>query len=283
MSLQTSLSRFPAQSVDTACGAVQYRLSGLAADVTHVLLHGIGSGSASWVEQLRVAEGRSDLRVLAWEAPGYGQSTPVASASPLATDYAERLWAWLDALAVRAPVVLVGHSLGCLMAASATLLQPWRVRRLVLLSPARGYGDAPAAEREDKLQARLATLQRLGPQGMAAARAAAMLSPTATPEQVQAVRQTMAHIRVPGYTQAAHLLANGVLGRDLASLSVPMSVASGEADTITPPASCQQVAQQVGVVWQNLGAVGHACPLQAPDAVNALLGLVHPQAPEPTA
>ena len=269
--------------MDAASGALQYRQSGLAAQVTHVLLHGIGSSSASWVAQLCAAEGSADLHLLAWEAPGYGESTPVAPASPVAADYAVRLWSLLDALDVHTPVVLVGHSLGCLIAASAAVLQPTRVQRLLLLSPARGYGDAPTAEREEKLQSRLAMLQRMGPEGMAAARASAMLSPTATPEQIEAVRQTMSQVRVPGYIQASHLLANGVLGRDLAQLHCPVDVASGEADTITPPADCQRVALQVGVAWQNLGSVGHACPLQAPDAVNALLGLVRPQAPEPTA
>lgn len=269
--------------MDTPSGEVQYRQSGRATEVTHVLLHGIGSGSASWAEQLGAADGRNGVRVLAWDAPGYGESTPVGPASPVATDYAESLWAWLDALGAQAPVVLVGHSLGCLMAASAAVLQPSRVRRLVLLSPARGYGDAPLAEREDKLQARLSVLQRLGPEGMAAARAAAMLSSSATPEQIEAVRLTMSQVRVPGYTQATHLLANGVLANDLSQLHCPVAVASGEADTITPPAACQQVARQAGVTWQNLGAVGHACPLQAPAAVNALLGLVDLQAPEFTA
>jgi pimeloyl-ACP methyl ester carboxylesterase len=274
MSYQEQLSRFPVQGVATASGAVQYRQAGLAAQVTHVLLHGIGSGSASWVEQLCAADGRHDLRVLAWDAPGYGDSTPVDLASPVATDYAQRLWAWLDALAVHVPLVLVGHSLGCLMAASAAVLAPRRVQRLVLLSPARGYGDASPSERADKLNSRLANLQRLGPEGMAVARAAAMLSPTATLEQIEAVRQTMAQVHVAGYTQATHLLANGVLARDLAQVHCPVAVASGDADAITPPAACQQVAQQAGVAWQSLGAVGHACPLEAPEAVNTLLGLV---------
>jgi pimeloyl-ACP methyl ester carboxylesterase len=283
MSDPAQLSRFPVQCVQAASGAVQYRQSGQAAAVTHVLLHGIGSGSASWVAQLQAADGRSDCRLLAWEAPGYGDSAPVAPASPVAVDYAQRLWTWLDALDVRKPVVLVGHSLGCLMAASAAVLQPARLQRLVLLSPARGYGDAPAAERSEKLQSRLTTLQRLGPEGMAQTRAGAMLSPSATPQQIEAVRQTMSQVRAAGYTQAAHLLANGVLSHDLVQLQMPISVASGEADTITPPAACQQVAQQVGVAWQNLGAVGHACPLQAGDGVNALLGLGRTQAVESSA
>lgn len=274
------LSRFSAQQLNTALGVVQYRQAGLARQVTHVLLHGIGSASASWLEQLNAADGRSDCRVLAWDAPGYGDSAPVEQNSPVAADYAERLWAWLDALHVCEPLVLVGHSLGCLMAASAAVSQPLRVKRLVLLSPARGYGDASPAERAEKLGTRLANLQRLGPSGMAAARAAAMLSPSATPGQIEAVRQTMAQVHVAGYTQATHLLANGVLGNDLGQVHGPIAVASGELDTITPPAACQQVAQQVGVVWQSLGPVGHACPLEAASAVNALLGLLGSENPE---
>ncbi|RAF14428.1 alpha/beta fold hydrolase, partial [Burkholderia multivorans] len=63
-----------------------------------VLLHGIGSGAASWVRQLD-ALGAS-RRVLAWDAPGYGASTPVHGASPSAVDYAASLDAWLDALGI---------------------------------------------------------------------------------------------------------------------------------------------------------------------------------------
>jgi len=282
MSPQEALTHCPPQSVETALGAIQYRVAGDAPQVTHVLLHGIGSGAASWAYQLEAARGRSDLRVVAWDAPGYGRSAPVLPDSPVARDYGERVWAWLDALGSTQPVVLVGHSLGCLMAAAATVLHPERVRRLVLLSPARGYGDASAQERADKLNSRLATLNRLGPQGMADARAAAMLSPAVAPELVAAVRETMSQVIPAGYTQATHLLNNGTLCRDVAVLTCPITVASGEADTITPPASCSQVAQAAGQERVSLGEVGHACPLEAGLSVNALLGLTRQTETEAT-
>ena len=45
-----------------------------------VCLHGIGSGAASWLDTaLRLAP---QARVLAWDAPGYGASTPLAPALP---------------------------------------------------------------------------------------------------------------------------------------------------------------------------------------------------------
>jgi pimeloyl-ACP methyl ester carboxylesterase len=273
MTPQHALHQALTATAPTPVGSVQYRHAGRGADVTHVLLHGIGSASASWAYQLAAAATAPALKVLAWDAPGYGHSAPLAASAPTAGDYAQRLWAWLDALQVHAPIELVGHSLGALMAASAARMQPERVRRVVLLSPARGYGDAPAAERTRVLQGRLDTLQRLGPQGMAEARAAAMLSPEARTDWVAAVRETMAQIDPAGYTQAVHMLAGGQLLDDVRSLHVPVVVASGEADTITPPEACDSVAQAAGVSRISLGPVGHACALQAADAVNALLGL----------
>jgi pimeloyl-ACP methyl ester carboxylesterase len=159
------------------------------------------------------------------------------------------------------------------MAAAATLQQPGRVKRLVLLSPARGYGEASEAERESKLSTRLATLHKLGPAGMAAARAAAMLSPEATPEMVDLVRETMAQIDVEGYSQASRMLSTGTLDTDLGQVSVDLAVASGSADTITPPAGCADVAHRKHLPWVDLGPVGHVCALEAAQRVNELLDL----------
>jgi pimeloyl-ACP methyl ester carboxylesterase len=259
--------------VDTAHGKVQFRSAGMAPQVTHVLLHGIGSASASWAFQLGSAVGRSDVRVLAWDAPGYGRSVHLPMDIPCAQDYAERLWSWLDALYVSQPVVLAGHSLGALMAASATRLRPQSVSRLVLLAPARGYGDAPLAERERVVQGRLGNLQQLGPHGMAMARGAAMLSPGASTELQEAVRETMAQIDPTGYAQAVQMLGQADLAHDLKTLRCPVTVASGEADTVTPPISCDLVAQALDSHRISLGPVGHACPLEAANAVNDLLEL----------
>ena len=276
--LAESLARFASRIAQAAGGTVEWREAGDAVEVTHVLLHGIGSGSGSWLRQLQAAEGRSDVRVVAWNAPGYGQSAHLPAALPTAADYAERAWAWLDALNVSKPFALIGHSLGAMMAASATASQPARIARLVLMSPARGYGNAPAEERDKKLGDRLNTLAALGPQGIAEKRGGAMLSADAPAELVAYVKNIMAGIDAAGYTQAARMLSTGDLAADIARLraarpDLRIDVASGSADTITPPAGCQAVAHEAGVAWQNLGNAGHAVALEAADAVNALLAL----------
>ncbi|MCY1163397.1 MAG: alpha/beta hydrolase [Pseudomonadota bacterium] len=268
------IQRFVPARVATPAGEVEFRRAGTApAGVTHVLLHGIGSGSGSWLMQLEAAARSEGVGVLAWEAPGYGASSPVGAAHPDAGDYASRLWAWLDALDVSQPVTLVGHSLGALMATRAALQRPRQVARLVLLSPAQGYARASEEDRAKKLNDRLANLQALGPAGMAQKRGAAMLSPRADAAHVAYVQSIMAQVHVGGYTQASHLLAGGDLLADLAKVTCPVAVASGQADTITLPAGCQAVAAAAGVPWTDLGDAGHACALDAFGKVNALLGL----------
>jgi pimeloyl-ACP methyl ester carboxylesterase len=59
--------------------------------------------------------------------------------------------------------------------------------------------------------------------------------------------------------------------RDVAGIKLPTVVASGEADTITTPAACDEVAAAARVQRQSLGPVGHACAIEAADAVIALL------------
>ena len=275
IALQSRLQNFVLQRAETPVGTVQYRQAGASlAQTTHVLLHGIGSGSGSWLMQLEAAVRHTHrVGVLAWEAPGYGASTPVRPLAPLATDYAARLWDWLDVLGVKQPITLVGHSLGALMAASAAVIQPLRVARLVLLAPAQGYGKAEASLRRQKLHDRLQALQTLGPQGMASKRGAAMLSPHASPQQLAFVQHIMAQVNPPGYTQATQLLSQGHIADDLKLCSAPIAVASGRADGITPMAGCQSLAADLGLPWHDLGDVGHACPLEGALQVNALLGL----------
>jgi pimeloyl-ACP methyl ester carboxylesterase len=273
--LHDRLSHFALQSVGTPLGRVQFRQAGSVNTVrTCVLLHGIGSGSASWLAQLEAAERDPQAtRVLAWEAPGYGASHAVPAAQPWATDYAHRVWAWLDALQVSSAVTLVGHSLGAIVAASAAVLQHKRVQQLVLLAPAQGYGAASEAVRQQKRDDRLHTLNTLGPAGMAQKRASAMLSPQASSQHMAFVQSIMSQVHVAGYTQATHLLAQSDLLTDLQQWSGPLVVASGQADTITPASGCQTVAQARQVPWHDLGNAGHACALEAADAVNALLQL----------
>jgi pimeloyl-ACP methyl ester carboxylesterase len=266
MTLTEQLAAFPQLVAETPLGRVSYRRAGSGAPL--VLLHGIGSGAGSWLRQLQGLSG--GYTVLAWNAPGYGDSAHLPQEAPAAADYAARVWAWLDALGIER-VHLVGHSLGALMAGAAARLAPARVARLTLLAPAGGYGKAEPEVRAAKLRDRLANLEALGPAGMAEKRGAAMLSPQAAADEVAFIKGVMAQVDPAGYAQAARMLCNGDLAADLAALSCPVVVASGSLDGITPPTACRAVAAAARTALLDFGPVGHACPLEAAAAVNHLL------------
>ncbi len=252
---------------------IDFLQAGNAAQVTHVLLHGIGSNASSWQYQLEAASARDDVRVLAWNAPGYLGSPHLDMDAPTARDYATAMWAWLDSLSVTTPIVLAGHSLGCLTATAAAAMQPTRVRELLLLSPARGYGAVSEAERLEKLQSRLAVMNQLGIAGMATARSAALLAPNSPQALLDKACSLMTQLNERGYTQAATMLANGDIALDLAKVTCPVRVAVGSLDTITPPAACAKVAAAANTKLVDLGTVGHLCALEAADAVNRFIEL----------
>ncbi|WP_422419918.1 alpha/beta fold hydrolase [Pseudomonas sp. GZD-222] len=258
--------RFPQRLVQLADGAQAIREAGHGPAI--VLLHGIGSGAASWLQVAVQLSQRA--RVIAWDAPGYGESSPLAAPVPKAVDYARRLRQLLDALHIDS-CVLVGHSLGALSAAALAYQQPQRIRRLVLISPARGYGDPARAEQAGEVRSkRLHALEQLGIAAMASQRSAHMLSPAASAEARAWVQWNMARLIPQGYRQAIELLCGDDLLR-YANLVVPCEVHCGGADSITTPADCQALAGTLGAPLQLIAEAGHASPIEQPEAVATLL------------
>ena len=261
------LSAYPLRETDAAGRHFSYREAGSGPAL--VLLHGIGSGSGSWGHQLAAFSGSH--RVVAWDAPGYGGSANLAPPSPVAADYASALQALLDTLGIER-CLLLGHSLGALMAASFAADRPDRVAGLVLADPARGYGDAAEIERKSKLYARLAQIDRLGPEGLARERGAALLGPDPTPDALALVRWNMARLRIDGHDQAARLLSNGILKQDVGRWQGPLLVLWGAEDTITPPAACRSVAEGHPTArTAEIAGAGHASYVDRPLAFNDLL------------
>jgi pimeloyl-ACP methyl ester carboxylesterase len=232
-----------------------------------VLLHGIGSGSASWAAQLESLPAQG-LRVVAWDAPGYGGSDPLPMAAPLAADYAAALDELLAALDIDL-LGLVGHSLGALTAAAFTSRNERRVAKLVLASPAAGYGSATEEVRKARTEGRLVDMERYGPAGVAERRAHALLSPAASPEAVAKVRAVMAQLRPDGYRQAVAMLAGSDIFAE--KIMVPILVLCGSADTVTPEGGCRRVAASIGARYETLSGLGHASYVENPPLFDAAL------------
>src|SRR5690554_4927814 len=91
-------------------GVLSYREWGHG-PATVVLLHGIRSAAASWDDCAPLLAG--EARIIAWNAPGYADSTALPQLQPLASHYADRLSSLLQALQIKR-CLLVGHSLGAM-------------------------------------------------------------------------------------------------------------------------------------------------------------------------
>lgn len=231
-----------------------------------VCLHGIGSNAGSFSRLL--TELPVDWRVIAWNAPGYLNSVPLTMDWPAASDYADALLAFLDQLDLDR-VSLLGHSLGCLTAASVALRAPERLEVMILACCALGHGVEQGSVLSPSSQKRITDLETLGPKGFAAARAGRLVfEPEHNVEVADFVLRNMAEVSMPGYGHAARLLAGGKLLDDLSACMVPTSVIFGAEDVITPPANSRKayatLPQTVRGQLISIAGAGHAAYQQCP-------------------
>jgi len=100
---------------------------------TLALLHGFGGAASNWTLIAPALARR--CRVVVPELPGHGGSSPLPAPAETLDPYADRLALLLDA-----PTVVVGHSLGAVVALRLAARHPGLVRGLVLAGPA-GIGS----------------------------------------------------------------------------------------------------------------------------------------------
>ena len=105
-------------------------------DVAVFLLHGVGGRASAWGQNMPALAGQG-FRCIAWDAPGYGDS---AFVEPYTTQsLAIALLALVDAVGAKRNV-LVGHSMGGMIAQEAVALMPTALHGLVLFSTSPAFG-----------------------------------------------------------------------------------------------------------------------------------------------
>jgi pimeloyl-ACP methyl ester carboxylesterase len=236
-----------------------------------LLLHGVGSRAQNFAPLIAALPASVD--VIAWNAPGYAASEPLPIAKPHPRDYAAAVLQLIDTLEY-GRVVLAGHSLGCLFAASFAAHYPARVAALALLSPALGYGVEPGAALPLAVQARIDEINSLGAEAFAAKRAGRLVyEPERKPRILLGVQQAMAALNPRGYAQAVHALGAGDLLADIARITAPTLVAVGTEDVVTPPDNARTAYAAVthGAGYHEIPDAGHALPQEYPAAVANLL------------
>ncbi|MBO9521522.1 MAG: alpha/beta fold hydrolase [Nocardioidaceae bacterium] len=232
-----------------------------------LLLHGIGSSSASFLPQLDALAG--ELRLVAWNAPGYAGS-PDPEAEPGLDGYVAEA-TWLLTSVLDGPTHVVGVSWGGVIALRLAATRPDLVRSLTVIGASLGSGvDAASAAR---MRARVADLERLGTAAFAEERAPRLLSPAASEDLVRTAVATMAgSLRLRGYRYAAEAMATTDLTKDLSRITAPTFVLAGAEDTVTGPERAREIAAGIDdAALVTVPGAGHLANQERPELVNRWL------------
>ncbi|MFC7448328.1 alpha/beta fold hydrolase [Rhodococcus daqingensis] len=252
----------------------------------HVLVEGsgppvvlVGGLAGNWFDWDAVAALLTRVcTVVRFDRPGFGLS-PASGESPTVRSEADRIGAVLDAVGVRAPATVVGHSMGGWYAEAFARLYPERAAALVLLDtsiPARHpvalprrwrFGLAAALARSASasgLQRRLGPAVRLLTHGAPDPGAADWIRPTFT---------------APDYLRAA-LIENAAypyLGaelerlRPLGPLPPTLVVAADSGRSRRWVRKQQQLAHRLGAQFESLRPARHNMMADRPASVAALI------------
>lgn len=252
------------QTIEFDGTRVSYRSAGSGPAI--VFLHGLLGNADSWAWQFHTLSTR--YRVIAWDAPGYADSSP----APQDLDaFAGRLHAFLEALGLEKPA-LVGNSMGGTVAARLASLTPASVGKLVLSCSHAGYGDPADAPPTDKLRDRIRTLREEGGDKYGRSRAPAMLASPANAFTLDLAARIAAQTRPEGLFDATRMLQFADLRPHYAKIAAPTLVIFGERDPVVRPEMSAELRQLTPFAEHvTIPDTGHAPYLEDPESFGEVI------------
>jgi len=231
-----------------------------------VLLHGFTHDSRVWRRQL---ENLSDqFTVIAWDAPGAGQSPDPPEGFGIG-DWADCLAGLLDATGVQRAHIL-GLSWGGIVAQELYRRHPARVRSLVLADTYAGWkGSLPAPLPEERLAACLRDAS-LPPSEFVPRYLPGMFGASPTQEVREELAGIMADFHPAGFRLMATALAHADTRELLPTIRVPTLLLWGDADARSPMTVAHQLHDAIpGARLAAIPGAGHVSNLEAPERFNA--------------
>ncbi len=261
-----------------------------------LMLHGIGGGHRAFAPQVETFASLG-YRAVAWDMPGYGHSAPIdpytfKGLAQSCITLIESLLGSSDERRPAAPsregplggqrstqsgerggVILLGHSMGAMVAQEVMARRPELVNRLILCGTSPSFGKPDGDWQRDFIAQRTAPLDA----GQTMAQLAEvlvpqMIGPGSLPEGVALATHCMAGVNPPTYRKALEALVTFDRRAALALIQVPTLLVAGEFDKNAPPAVMQKMAARIaGSRYAELPGIGHLMNLEAPDEFDALV------------
>lgn len=242
-------------------------------DTAVVMLHGVGGGREAWGDDVSgtgAAVGAAGFLAIAADLPGYGRSSTIVPYDM--AGLAAAVATLVDALGARR-TVLVGHSMGGMVAQEVVARRPALVHGLVLSATSPAFGKPGGDWQRRFLAERLAPLDAgQGMPALAPGLARGMAGADADPARVERCAALMADVPEATYRAALHAIVGFDRRADLARIAVPTLCIAGEHDRNAAPAVMQRMAQAIpGAEYRCLAGVGHLANMEAPAPFHAVL------------
>jgi 3-oxoadipate enol-lactonase len=229
-----------------------------------VFIHGVGGSAAAWQRQVE-SFGAAGYAPLAVDLPGYGGREPIQH-----TDF-ERLSEDVEAQIANAGLVrpvLVGHSLGGMIAQTMMRRKPQGYQAVVLVGTSPAFGKAEGEFQRQFVDERLAPLRsgRTMPE-LADGMINGIMALGADPEGKKTAIASMAAVPPETYKACVEAIVTFEERANLGRIQVPVLLIAGELDRQAPAPMMQRMAQKIpGAKYVMLPGLAHLPNLENPAA-----------------
>lgn len=234
-----------------------------------ILIHGIASSSVAFEYLVPLLEDRH--RVISIDLLGFGESPAPHDAEYTLEEHVAAVNRTIQSLGLRAPFVLVGHSMGGLIATRFAALYPRRLVKLVLVSPPvyvspRALGNRRERAATDLYLRAYEYLRANKKFTMRSAARLALLSP------IKNVIEVTERNWNPFVRSLKNLIESQTTISDLASVTVPVEVIYGTLDPFLTPAGLRIVERLRGVTVHKVEANDHVIRTRLARVVATAIG-----------
>lgn len=234
-----------------------------------IILHGMGNNSQSWKKQLMGLS--KNFTVIAWDAPGYGESSDPKVELRDFRQFADVLKGFIQNLNYQS-VTLLGHSMGSAIALDFCYRFPEMVDALIISDATRGAAALSQEVNEQKLNGRLRSIETLNPKQLAELRVKELLSPDPDPEVQKEAERIYSQIRPMGFRSVAYSLFHLNQMDILPFITVPTLVICGELDRVTPVSESQIFYENIKESkMMTIPGTGHLCYQEDPEQFNSIV------------
>jgi pimeloyl-ACP methyl ester carboxylesterase len=237
-------------------------------DTTVFLLHGAYGSKDYFQHEIATLVG-AGLRVVAWDAPGYGLS-PLPAEGLTIESMAEACGRLIDLMGT-ARNVLLGHSMGGIIAPAVCLARPGRVHALAISATLASFSEQTEEQKRTFLAERIDPIARGASfKDTAAPVVASMFAPGSSGPLVERVREVALSTSKDTFVTAIRAIVHYEGTETLRRIRVPTLLLAGHHDKVGRPESMRDIQRRFvpHAQYQEMPHSGHYAFAEQPELFN---------------